>query len=372
MSQTPSQASSHVAATPHTSRKFEYAVLIGRFQPVHFGHQRLIEHCLRIAERVIVVVGSDRLPRSFKNPFTREERERMIRGILRNPEQGRLSIVGVADSPYNDQIWIASIADAVNDLIVKDDRDPAGVKTALVGHQKDASSYYLKMFPRWEFAGVDNVESLNATDIRDLFFDPERAGQLAPAALPDSTAAFLEQFRKTSHYGQLVEERGFLKDYADKYRYAGSAFPPIFTTVDAVVVEVGYILLVQRRDHPGKGLWALPGGFVGQKEWLEDAAVRELREETRLKVPGPVLHGSIKGRQVFDAPDRSQRGRTITHAFYFELPHNQFAGLPPVKGDDDAAHAQWVPVGDFLAMQDRMFEDHFFIATHFLGALATR
>ena len=37
------------------SRKFEYAVLIGRFQPVHFGHQRLIEHCLRVAERVIAL-----------------------------------------------------------------------------------------------------------------------------------------------------------------------------------------------------------------------------------------------------------------------------------------------------------------------------
>jgi len=354
------------------SRKFEYAVLIGRFQPVHFGHQRLIEHCLRIAERVIVVVGSDRLPRSFKNPFTREERERMIRGILRNPEQGRLSIVGVPDSPYHDQVWIASISDAVGDLIVKDDRDPAKAKVALVGHQKDSSSYYLKMFPRWEFVGVENVESLNATDIRDLFFDPERVGQLSPAALPDSTAAFLDAFRKTSHYEHLTAERAFLNDYADKYRYAGSEFPPIFCTVDAVVVEVGYILLVQRRDHPGKNLWALPGGFVGQKEWLEDAAVRELREETRLKVPGPVLHGSIKARHVFDSPDRSQRGRTITHAFYFELPHNQFAGLPAVKGDDDAAQAKWVPVGEFLGMQEQMYEDHYFIATHFLGAAASR
>jgi bifunctional NMN adenylyltransferase/nudix hydrolase len=355
-----------------TSRKFEYAVLIGRFQPVHFGHQRLIEHCLRIAERVIVVIGSDLLPRSVKNPFTREERERMIRGMLRNPEQNRVSIVGVADSPYNDQIWIASISDAVNDLVAKDDRDPTKAKVALVGHQKDSSSYYLRMFPRWELTTLDNVESLNATDVRSMYFDLERVGQLAPDALPDSTAEFLRSFRETSHYQHLVEERAFLVDYAQKYRYAGSSFPPIFCTVDAVVVEVGYILLVQRAFHPGKGLWALPGGFVGQKERLVDACIRELREETRLKVPAPVLNGSIKGREVFDSPDRSQRGRTITHAFYFELAHNQLAGLHEVKGDDDAAQAKWIPVGEFLAMQEQVYEDHYAIANHFLGGLGTR
>ena len=325
-----------------SQRRYDYAVLIGRFQPVHFGHQRLIEHALRLAARVIVVIGSDRQPRSFRNPFTREERERMIRGFLRNSEQGRVSTVGVADSPYNDQIWIASIQDAVNDLVVKDDhaaREGKPASVALVGHQKDASSYYLRMFPQWRFESVDNVESLNAADIRRSYFQPSRIGELAPASLPDSTAAFLEGFRATSHYTQMAAECAFLQDYTEKYRYVGSRFPPVFSTVDAVVVEVGYILLVQRRDHPGRDLWALPGGFLGHNEWAEDGAIRELREETRLKVPTPVLKGSIKGRHVFDAPDRSQRGRTITHAFYFELAHNQFTGLPEVRGDDDAAQA---------------------------------
>lgn len=354
------------------NRKFQYAVLIGRFQPFHFGHQRLVEQALRTADRVIIVVGSDKQHRSVKNPFTFEERERMIRGVLRNSEQGRTSVIGVPDSPYNDSIWIAGVQGGVDRLITADGATPGTASVAIIGHLKDASSYYLKLFPRWQFVGIENVESMNATDIRKLYFDPENRGQLGADLLPDSTAAFLSTFASTIHYQALAEELAFLVDYQAKYRYAGSDFPPIFTTVDAVVVEAGYILLVQRKFNPGKGTWALPGGFVGQQERLVDAAIRELREETRLKVPVPVLKGSIQGQHVFDEPGRSQRGRTITYAYYFELAHNQWTGLSEVRAADDAAAVRWVPIAEFLKMQDSIYEDHYFIANHFLGGLGAQ
>jgi bifunctional NMN adenylyltransferase/nudix hydrolase len=353
-------------------RKFQYSVLIGRFQPFHFGHQRLVEHALRMSERVIVVVGSDKQHRSVKNPFTFEERERMIRGALRNTEQARTSVIGVPDSPYNDSMWIASVQSGVDRLIAADGATPESVSVAIVGHLKDDSSYYLKLFPKWQFVGFENVESMNATDIRELYFDPENRGQLAPDVLPDSTAGFLQNFLATHHYQSIAEERVFLADYKIKYAYAGSQFPPIYTTVDAVVIEAGHILLVQRKFSPGKGTWALPGGFVGQDEYLVDAAIRELREETKLKVPMPVLKGSVKGQHVFDAPQRSQRGRTITHAFFFDLAHNQWTGLSDVRAADDAAAVRWVPIAEFLKMQEDIYEDHYFIANHFLGGLGTQ
>ena len=115
---------------------------------------------------------------------------------------------------------------------------------------------------------------------------------------------------------------------------------------------------------PGRGLWALPGGFLNPKETLFDACIRELREETRLKVPEPVLRGSCHSQHTFDDPYRSARGRTITQAFYFQL-KNDPKGLPKVKGGDDAAKAFWLPLAELDAKM--MFEDHYAIITKMVG-----
>jgi bifunctional NMN adenylyltransferase/nudix hydrolase len=186
---------------------------------------------------------------------------------------------------------------------------------------------------------------------------------LVESAVPMPVFNYLTAFRETPVFAQLVREHYFIKRY--RAAYATAPYPPVFVTTDAVVVHSGHILLVRRRSEPGKGLWAFPGGFVGQQERLLDACIRELREETRLKIPEAVLRGSIKANRVFDHPDRSTRGRTITHAFYFEFP---LGGLPAVKGGDDADKARWAPLADFFeSYEAQMYEDHFHIATYFLG-----
>ena len=96
---------------------------------------------------------------------------------------------------------------------------------------------------------------------------------------------------------------------------------------------------------------------------VEDAALRELKEETLIKVPLPVLRGSIVRSKVFDAIDRSPRGRIITHAFYILLPDGD---LPKVKGSDDAEKARWIPIAEIKP--EECFEDHFEIISHFIGA----
>jgi bifunctional NMN adenylyltransferase/nudix hydrolase len=96
-----------------------------------------------------------------------------------------------------------------------------------------------------------------------------------------------------------------------------------------------------------------------------DGILRELREETKLKLPEKVLRGCIKRVQLFDAVDRSLRGRTITHAALIELPAGP---LPPVKGADDAEKAHWVPLSGIR--EERMFEDHYHIIDELVGGLA--
>ena len=111
-------------------------------------------------------------------------------------------------------------------------------------------------------------------------------------------------------------------------------------------------------------MWALPGGFINADETLENACLRELREETRLKVPEKVIRGSIKKHKTYDAPDRSARGRTITTAYLIEL--DDSLDLPYVRGGDDASKAKWFSLAEFYSLSNQMFEDHWSIVRNLI------
>lgn len=342
-----------------SSSNFDYLVFIGRFQPYHLGHHKVVTSALEQAERVVILIGSSYQPRSIRNPWTFPEREQFIRSSFPADMQDRLIISPLQDDVYNDQNWLSRVQQTVHGIICQ---FPARIgkpsKIGLIGHSKDHSSYYLSLFPQWQAVDVDAYADLNATELRQQFF---LHGHLQEAC-PQPVNEFLQSFQATETYQYIADEWAFIRAYQQGWEQA--PYPPTFVTVDAVVVQSGHVLLVERKARPGKGLFALPGGFVNQYERLQDAVIRELREETRIKVPAPVLAGSISKEQVFDDPHRSSRGRTITHAYLMELKPDA-GGLPKVKGGDDAAHAFWMPLGDLDPEQ--MFEDHFHIINAMLG-----
>jgi bifunctional NMN adenylyltransferase/nudix hydrolase len=336
------------------SQKAKVAVVIGRFQITHRGHVALLKRAYEVAERVVVIVGSVDKPRTIKDPFTFEERESMLAPFL--TEDTKKCVAGVPDSRYNDEEWIYNVQSTVYDLIGPE-RD-----VVLVGHSKDESSFYLKLFPQWKFAEVEKFGvKESATEYRDMIF----GDRVIAVDLPPSSIDFLSRFMMTDDFRNLCEEWDFIQKY--KKSWEAAPYAPTFVTADAVVVQAGHILLVQRRSAPGKGLWAFPGGFVNQNERILDAALRELREETKLKVPEAVLRGSLRVSRVFDDPSRSLRGRTITHAFLFNL--QPMGVLPVVKGSDDAIKAKWISLYEFFNMRKVMFEDHFDMGINLVGTL---
>ena len=345
-------------------------VFIGRFQPFHNGHKAVIEAALEQAKEVVVVVGSSFAARNIRNPFTFQERKAMIEAVFPNEtasmyntfgalQQGpRLHIVPVSDYPYDDNKWVNAIQKIVDETI------PHAQDVGLIGHSKDSTSYYLNIFPRWKnHVEVEDVGGINATDIRNCLFgncDFAALDNMPDAARDAMNRVIIAGAKIGGYWDTLYNEYQMVKKYKEAWKAA--PFPPTFMTVDAVVVQSGHILLVKRGDMPGKGLWALPGGFLNQEETMLDGAIRELKEETKIKVPVPVLKGSIKSSKTFDAPNRSSRGRTITQAFHIDLGVGE---LPKVKGSDDAEKAFWVPFKD--VKQEKMFEDHFFIIDNFLN-----
>jgi len=324
-----------------------YALYIGRFQPYHLGHQHVLEEASKIADKIIVALGSANRPQTFKDPFTISERKQMIPDEMNGKE-----IIKAETKDYaTDGQWILSIQDIVDDIAGDND-------IVLVGYFKDATSYYLRILP-FTLYQVSNYKHISATKIRNEMFENET---IPYNLIPQSTKVVLDKWIQSETFKRLQEEYQFIKNY--KKQFECCPFPPVFTTTDAVVYCKGHILLVKRKFNPGKGLWALPGGFVNIKQTLESSCLRELKEETGIKVNKNILRNSIKMSKVFDNPSRSLRGRTITHAFYIHL---TFSTLPELKASTDAKDAQWIPVNKIYSMENQLFEDHFFIIDYFMN-----
>lgn len=335
---------------------YDVLAFIGRFQPFHMGHMVVVDEALKRAKKVALVLGSHDQPRNTRNPFTTADRIEMITAVYPNEvADGRIVFVPQVDWTYSLDRWIMETQAKVTQ-VANTPFTPDPVKIGLIGHSKDHTSFYLKSFPAWDSVEVKNVGGIDATTVRRGYF----ADGMTPRErdmLPEPVSEWLEDWKGSEGYDQIAAEQAFILRY--KQQFASMPYPPTFNTVDAVVVQSGHVLLVRRGAAPGKGLWALPGGFLDQSETLVDGAIRELREETRIGVPEPVLRGSVKGQRTFDDPHRSQRGRTLTTAFMFRL-HDR-TDLPKIKGSDDADKAAWVPLADLK--RNMMFEDHYDIIT---------
>ncbi len=361
--------------------KYQYGIVVGRFQPYHKAHHELVNHALSIADKVIIVLGSARKSPDVKNPFTPMRRERMIRSCFSDELQGRLVFKSVRDYPYNENVWTAEIQNVVREELSNglssqpDDefeykRNLDEIPVVLVGYFKDASSYYLKQFPQWKFEqyfqNTKESRVLHGTDIRELFFNNEDRWEnfvLEPVRMQ------MAEFRGSETFKTLKTEFDYVQKYRADSQFVGLPFAPTFLTTDAVVTTMGHVLVVRRGHQPGKGLIALPGGFLAQNMTLEDNMIKELKEETKIHVPEPVIKGSIKAKEIFDYPFRSQRGRTITTAFHVELEPSLEKGLPLVRGGDDADKAFWLPISAIGQHEEEFFEDHIHIVRHFLGLM---
>jgi bifunctional NMN adenylyltransferase/nudix hydrolase len=332
---------------------FDYLVFIGRFQPFHVGHLAVIQTALAQSQKVILLIGSAKQPRSTRNVFNVDERVQMVLSAFSIEDAARIHCVPLVDILYDDVGWVNSVKQAVESVTGDDQL----LKVGLVGHYKDQSSYYLSLFPNWQPVSVESYRGLSATPIRNAYL----LGKLPTIDhVPASTLNLLSQFMQSVEYQQLQEEARYIVEY--KKSWASAPYAPTFVTVDAVVVHGNHILLVERGDLPGKGLYALAGGFLDSDETLFNACLRELREETNVSLSDADWRAAYQSQQTFDEPHRSVRGRSITQGFYFKL--NDALPRPQVLGGDDAKRAFWLPLSELRTEQ--MFEDHYAIINQFV------
>jgi 8-oxo-dGTP diphosphatase len=134
--------------------------------------------------------------------------------------------------------------------------------------------------------------------------------------------------------------------------YDPSQFPAFAVTVDVVILTMSesrlHVLLVRRGVAPYQGMWAFPGGFKRPNETLDEAAVRELREETSVEGATPLTQFGAYGD-----PGRDPRMNVVTVAYLAVLPD-----VTAVVAGTDAAQASLVPVSDALDGELELAFDH--------------
>lgn len=336
-------------------------VYIGRFRPLHSAHLQTIKTAISATEQTVILIGSSFSSRTVKNPFTFDEISIMIRSCLTEDENKRLFIEPIIDHLYDDSKWMFQ----VQRIMGKYANDE---EITLFGNKKDSSSFYLDFFPQWNFSNIENVTNLNATDIRDLYFNKVPVDEIdgnwmtIQTMVPAPVFSFLKTFSHSEKYDTLVEEYMFLKDMNVKWSKA--PYKPMFVATDAIVEVSGHILLVKRDKAPGKGLWALPGGFLQDDSSIVDSMIYSLDHKTKIRMSKKFLIGNVKEKTVFDHPKRSLRGRIISNAFHIKLP---YGNLPEVN-----KHSQWFSLAELSKMGELIFEDHLDIISHFTGIVKER
>lgn len=361
------------------SKVHDFIVYIGRFEPFHDGHMTTLRQAVEVGNEVIIVIGSANAARNPKNPWTAKERQDMIveSAIAEGIDVSKLSFIHAEDRRYKETKWISFIDGTVSDIIRSKTRKN-DVSVALIGHEKDSSSYYLRQnFPKWSFVETGPYiketggKVVSSTKIRELMFE----GHLGytESNVPRPVYDMLTKFvNKSPEYERLHNEYHYI--LREEAVYAPLPFGITFQTVDSVVVQSGHVLLIQRGSELGHSLWALPGVHLGSNETMFDASIRAVLDETNLDVPLKAFKGSLTGKKEFDHPDRSlrarlttDRNRTLTTAFHYELDSSRPLPVKGLRAGPGILTAWWYSFSQIERMRHQLFEDHADILDYFIG-----
>lgn len=376
--------------------KHKVSIVIGRFQPLHKAHlSEVILPALADSDTLIILLGSSRRPRTPKDPWTDEDRADMIflglkdsginidpygKFMLRTPghlpEQKTIHIVPIRDSAYSNTQWQLNVQEKVREVVALEKSyskegtmggpriGTKEIEISLFGVNRDESTFYLDMFPQWKSKTLvrdAKDDQVNGTMCRDLIFlngdwDEEEWTDL----VTPKVAQYILKWIKTPAFENISAEFNFLNKY--RAEMSNFKYPIVFQTADNIIMWKGHILLANRRSFPGKGLWALPGGFIDEKKTIQQSAIDIAKEKTKLQLKSEWLVAS----KTFDYPKRSLRGRTITTTHLWKLP-DSFAF--DVEAGKNTNKVQWFQFCDVMQMSDVLYEDHYDIIIDMLSTI---
>jgi bifunctional NMN adenylyltransferase/nudix hydrolase len=348
---------------------FDYVIFIGRFQPFHVGHQHVIDKAFELSTNVVLGLGSANLTPSIKNPLSFKVRKEIFERHYSDRLQNLLTIP-IFDEE-NDAIWINNTIAKIKTTVLTHTNPNKhttlhglkDLKIGIVGFEKDASSYYIKQLETksgWKYISIRPAYKVDATFIRNHWYVNNHIHDLVT---PNTKYTMLKLQVNTNLYTNVVRDYKIVYEYKDMW--SNAPFTPIFTATDVIVHNVyrNMLLMVRRGGQYGRGLWALPGGYLESNLSLHDNALKELEEETGLILDKE--NSTIIEKRVYDQVGRSQNGRIISHVYKFNMKKST---LPRIKASDDAMDCKWISQSEYCNLQlEDVFEDHHIMIEQMVG-----
>lgn len=349
----------------------QIGIVIGRFQGFTKAHFKLIETAALESDKVLVMIGSANRRKSIKNPWTAEERIDAIKKCLDSWEHlNKLEFIPINDYPDQDIDWVENVSEKVYSTLDSWSNGEWQATITVFGCLKDESSFYLEHFPDWRLGLTTLIEGVDATEVRKLWFIGKQTIQYLRDFEPMHPLFGNWLFDQT-YNSNLQEEWDFYQK--EKERFKDYPYPETlnFCCADAVLIHNGYVLLIERGAAPGKGCWALPGGFKNNNETFLQAAIRELKEEAGIQMSDEDLESCIRHHDVFDNPTRSLGIPRISYAYLFDLTYGISnspikVSLPRIVAGDDAVNYRWTNIADIPNLND-IYDDHALIINRLNG-----
>jgi len=342
-------------------------VVIGRFQPVHKNHiLDVIAPALAGKQNeTLILIGSSNRSRTPKNPFLYSERVELLKiAIKEYSENSGVEIANYNFMPLNDFVY--SDEDWKNQVIQKVEAYKSAIETyknetyrvCLYGSEKDQSSYYLRMFPQWEFiSGRVTDRTFGATKVRELIYlqNEDWKEMLSPRV-----SEKVEDWISSEEGKWVIREANFYEESRKKREEIKrvSGYEPVFLAVDAICFHRDSVLLIKRNHQPGKGLYSLPGGYIHSNKDPFSSCASRCKEETGVKP----LQEWLFHEKVYANPNRSENGRICTIGFAFNIPRStgENGGLDHILMLDSLEdNAIWLPIDRLEELSEQLFEDHY-------------
>jgi len=263
-------------------------IFIGRFQPLHNGHVSVIENAMFEVDELIIGIGSSQFGYTKTDPFTLDERIKMIEKSVK----GNYKIVPIPDV-VDYPAWVKHVEQRCPKF------DVVYTGSPITRDLFRQAGYDVKE--------IEFSSNISGTEVRKLL--SEKVRNKWQNAVPQGTLEV------------ILECNGEDRLY---YLHENYKYPKATLTVDGVIDYNGKIVLIKRGAPPFKGMFAIPGGHVDTGENVEKAVIREIKEETGLEF-------KIKGfLGVYSELGRDPRGYYATNVFYGD-------GSGELRAGDDAA-----------------------------------